>query len=317
MKRAIGLVVCATLVLSLAAGGAFAESGKLNVCASFYPMFDFARKIGGNRVEVTNMVPSGMEPHDWEPTPQDIVTLEKADVFIYNGAGMEHWVEDVLASLGSKRLTAVEASKGIALMEGHAHEREEGQAPEYSHPDGKDHEHDSGGADPHVWLNPANAKVELANIKNAFIKADPENASYYEANYETWAKELDALDQEFRDALNPYAGREIIVAHQAFGYLCAAYGIKQVAIEGLAPDSEPDPARVAEIIDFAKAHAVKVVFFEEMVSPKVAETIAKAIGAKTDVLSPVEGLSDEQLASGGDYFSAMRQNLKALAAALA
>jgi zinc transport system substrate-binding protein len=274
-------------------------------------MFDFAQKIGGDKVEVTNMVPSGMEPHDWEPTPLDIVTLENTDVFVYNGAGMEHWVEDVLASLSSKSLITVEASNGITLMEGHGHEHEEGEDHE------EDHEEDEHAFDPHVWLSPSNAKIEMENIKNAFVQAHPEDAAYFEANFETWAKELDALDKEFKDALSPFAGKDIIVAHQAFGYLCAAYGLNQVAIEGLSPDSEPDPARVAEIIDFAKEHAVKVIFFEELVSPKVAETIAKAIGAKTDVLSPVEGLSDEQLASGGDYFSAMRQNLKALTAALA
>jgi zinc transport system substrate-binding protein len=140
--------------------------------------------------------------------------------------------------------------------------------------------------------------------------------SEYEANYQRYAAELDALDAEFSAALAGLPNRDGAVAHAAYGYLFDAYGLNQVAIEGLTPDSEPDPARVAEIIDFAKEHAVKVIFFEDLVSPKVAETIASAVGARTDVLSPIEGLTDEEAAAGDDYFSVMRANLAALVAAL-
>jgi zinc transport system substrate-binding protein len=254
-------------------------------------------KIGGDRVRVVNMVPAGTEPHDWEPAVSDVAGLENAAVFVYNGAGMEHWAEDILAALQNEALVAVEASAGVTLIEGS---------------DG----HGDGGYDPHVWLDPLNAKLELANIRDAFVRADPDNADYYGANYTRYAAELDALDTEFRDGLSALPNKDIIVAHEAFGYLCVAYGLNQVPIEGLSADSEPDPARMAEIIDFAAERDVKVIFFEELVSPKVAGTIAEAIGAKTDVLNPIEGLSDEDLSAGGDYFSAMRQNLEALKAAL-
>jgi zinc transport system substrate-binding protein len=270
-------------------------------------MYDFAVKLGGDKVNVTNMVPAGTEPHDWEPTAADIVGLENAAVFIYNGAGMEHWAEDILESLQNKSLITVEASKGISLMEGH-HDHDEEEA--------EDHEDEEESFDPHVWLSPVNAKAEMENIKNAFAQADPDNKDYYEANYAKYAAELDVLDKEFSDTLSSLPNKDVIVAHQAFGYLCAAYGLNQVPIEGLSPDSEPDPARVAEIIDFAKEHDVKVIFFEELVSPKVAETIASAIGAKAEMLNPLEGLGDEELAAGDDYFSVMRQNLEALKAAL-
>jgi zinc transport system substrate-binding protein len=268
-------------------------------------MYDFAVKIGGDKVTVTNLVPAGVEPHDWEPAAADVAGLETADVFIFNGAGMEHWAADILESLQNERLVVAEASKGITLMEGR-HEEDEEDA---------DAEEDEG-YDPHVWLNPMNAKVEMRNIKDALAQADPGNRDYYEANYARYAGELDALDQAFREGLAPLPNKDIIVAHQAFGYLCAAYGLNQVPIEGLSPDSEPDPVRMAEIIDFAGEHQVKVIFFEELVSPKVAETIANAIGAETDVLSPIEGLSDEEQAAGDDYFSVMRQNLESLKAAL-
>ena len=320
MKRFWSILVIGYLALSVLAGcgsqqassSEGAESGqsqgeKLSVYASFYPMFDFAKKIGGDKAEVTNMVPAGTEPHDWEPTASDVTGLEKADIFIYNGAGMEHWAQDVLDSLQNKDLIVVEASKGISLMEGH--EDEEEHAAESGEEEAEQY-------DPHVWLSPVNAKAEMENIKNAFAQADPDNKDYYEANFEKYAGELDALDKEFKDTLSPLPNKDIIVAHQAFGYLCAAYGLNQVAIEGLAPDSEPDPARMADIIKFAEEHQVKVIFFEELVSPKVAEAIAKATNAKTETLNPLEGLSDEELAGGSDYLSVMRQNLQVLKEAL-
>jgi len=295
------------------ANGNQSQDKKLSVYTSFYPMYDFASKIGGDKIDAVNMVPAGTEPHEWEPTAADIAGLEETSVFIYNGAGMEHWVEDVLESIQNDSLIAVEASKGLTLLEGH-HDDEEEHSEEEEHSDEDEHSH--GEFDPHVWLDPMNAKAEMESIKNSFIQADPDNKDYYEANYTKYAAEFDALDKEFRDAITSLPNKDIIVAHQAFGYLCSAYGLNQVPVEGLAPDSEPDPARVAEIIEFAKEHDVKVIFFEELVSPKVAEVIASAIGAKTDVLSPVEALSDEQMENGDDYFTVMRHNLEALKAAL-
>lgn len=285
------------------------ESKKmLKVMASFYPMYDFAAKIGGDKAEVITLVPSGTEPHDWEPAAADIRNLEEADLFIYSGAGMEYWVDDVLASLDNKNLISVEASKGVALRDGHSHSHEEEE--------GAGEPEEEGQYDPHVWLSPLNAEKEMENIKNAYIKADPDNRDYYEANYELYASRFADLNQKFKDTLSSLPNKDIVVSHEAFGYLCDAYGLNQVGIEGLSPDSEPSPARMAEIIDFVRANHVRVIFFEELVSPKVAETIAKETGSSVQVLNPLEGLSDEELESGADYFSVMEENLKQLEAAL-
>ena len=286
---------------------------KLKVMASFYPMYDFAVKIGDDKAEVTNMVPAGMEPHDWEPAAGDIKNLEEADLFAYSGAGMEHWVEDVLASLETQKLVSEEASEGLTLRAGHSHEEEEHEGAEEH---AEEEEHDHGEFDPHVWLSPLNAKKEMENIKNAYVKADPDNKDYYEENYQTYAAKFDKLDQEYKDTLSNLQNKNIVVSHEAFGYLCDAYGLTQMGIEGLSPDSEPDPARMAEIIDFVKTNKVKVIFFEELVSPKVAETIAAETGAQTQVLNPLEGLSDEDIKGGADYFSVMEDNLSQLKAAL-
>ena len=313
INRLSALVCACTLSLSLLTGcgtqpaDTAAGDGRLRVLTSFYPMYDFACKIGGDCIDVTNMVPSGTEPHDWEPSTNDLKNLEKADVFIYNGADMEPWADDLLVSR-SDTLRVVEASENVELRttdgeHEHAHEHE-----------GADHHH--GDFDPHVWLDPENAKIEMEAIRDALCAADPENSTVFQSNYEKYAAELDALDAEFREKLAPLPNRTIVVAHEAFGYLCDAYGLTQVGIEGLPPDSEPDPGRMAEVIDFVREHSISTIFFEELVSPKVAEAIASETGAQAKMLSPLEGLSDEQAAAGADYFSVMHDNLAALMEAL-
>lgn len=313
INRLSALVCACTLSLSLLTGcgtqpaDTAAGDGRLRVLTSFYPMYDFACKIGGDCIDVTNMVPSGTEPHDWEPSTNDLKNLEKADVFIYNGADMEPWADDLLVSR-SDTLRVVEASENVELRttdgeHEHTHEHE-----------GADHHH--GDFDPHVWLDPENAKIEMEAIRDALCAADPENSTVFQSNYEKYAAELDALDAEFREKLAPLPNRTIVVAHEAFGYLCDAYGLTQVGIEGLSPDSEPDPGRMAEVIDFVREHSISTIFFEELVSPKVAEAIASETGAQAKMLSPLEGLSDEQAAAGADYFSVMHDNLAALMEAL-
>ena len=313
INRLSALVCACTLSLSLLTGcgtqpaDTAAGDGRLRVLTSFYPMYDFACKIGGDCIVVTNMVPSGTEPHDWEPSTNDLKNLEKADVFIYNGADMEPWADDLLVSR-SDTLRVVEASENVELRttdgeHEHAHEHEDA-----------DHHH--GDFDPHVWLDPENAKIEMEAIRDALCAADPENSTVFQSNYEKYAAELDALDTEFREKLAPLPNRTIVVAHEAFGYLCDAYGLTQVGIEGLSPDSEPDPGRMAEVIDFVREHSISTIFFEELVSPKVAEAIASETGAQAKMLSPLEGLSDEQAAAGADYFSVMHDNLAALMEAL-
>lgn len=313
INRLSALVCACTLSLSLLTGcgtqpaDTAAGDGRLRVLTSFYPMYDFACKIGGDCIDVTNMVPSGTEPHDWEPSTNDLKNLEKADVFIYNGADMEPWADDLLVSR-SDTLHVAEASENVELRttdgeHEHAHEHEDA-----------DHHH--GDFDPHVWLDPENAKIEMEAIRDALCAADPENSTVFQSNYEKYAAELDALDAEFREKLAPLPNRTIVVAHEAFGYLCDAYGLTQVGIEGLSPDSEPDPGRMAEVIDFVREHSISTIFFEELVSPKVAEAIASETGAQAKMLSPLEGLSDEQAAAGADYFSVMHDNLAALMEAL-
>ena len=351
--RRASLALCACLLFTAVFVGCGTEASdqpvdpnRLQVMASFYTMYDFAQKIGGEHVQVTCMVPSGTEPHDWEPSTKDITRMEQADVFIYNGAGMEHWVSDVLAGLSNKKLISVEASQGVSLLrsaeeeDGHDHEAahaDEDEEDSHDHddadaedavheedaadrvvaaaPDGHDaHEH--GEYDPHVWLDPMNAKQEMQNICAAFSKADPERRADYQANYEKWAKQLDELDKTYQTTLENLSERNIVVAHEAYGYLCRRYNLMQVSIEGMSPDSEPDPGRMADIIDFVRANNVRAIFFEELSGSRTAETVAAETGVKLLTLSPLEGLSDRQEETGGDYFSVMEENLQQLTEAL-
>lgn len=283
------------------------EEDKLNVYSSFYPMYDFAKKIGKDKINIKNLIPAGTEPHDWEPTPKDLVNIGDSDVFIYSGAGMESWIDKVSENVKNDDMDMVEASKGIDLLDSEEKESSKNKSSD---------EHEHGEYDPHVWLDPENAKIQMKNIKDAFSKADSKNKDFYEKNYEENVVKLDSLDQKFKDEIGKTKNKDIVVAHEAFGYLCNTYGINQIAIEGLSPDSEPDAARMVEITNFAKKNNIKYIFFEELVSSKVSNTLAKEVGAKTEVLNPLEGLTDKQIKDGEDYFSIMEKNLKSILKAL-
>lgn len=313
------LVLAAGLLAGCGAAGSSAasstassasDSGKVKVVASFYPMADFAQKIGGDHVEVTNLVPAGTEPHEWEPAPKDVAAIQDASVFVYNGASMEGWVDDALSSIDSSKVTVVEASKGLDLLPGeddHEHEGE-GEASEDSHEEAE--------YNPHVWLYPLDAKKELENIKDGLVKADPDHKADYEANYEAYAAKFDQLDQDYKEQISAAKGKTIVVSHDAYGYLAKAYGLTTKAIAGMDAEGEPDAKTMAQIIDFVKANNVKVIFSEDLVSPKVAQQIADSTGAECKVLNPLEGLTDEQLKAGEDYISVMETNLKEIVSAL-
>ena len=297
----IGLAACGS---TSSPGSAATKSNKLDVVASFYPMADFAQKVGGDHVNVTNLVPAGTEPHEWEPSSSDIKAIQNSDVFIYNGADMEGWVDDTLASTDTSKTTVCKASDGIKLRMA----AEEGDSSE-------EHEH-AGEHDPHVWLSPKNAKAELKNIEQALIKADPDNKADYQANYKKYAKKFDALDQKYADALSKTKGRSIVVSHEAYGYLCDEFGLTQEPITGMDAEGEPDAQTMAKIVQFIKDNNVKTVFGEDLVSQKVAKTIADETGAACVQLNPVEGLTDKQLKDGEDYLSVMNDNLDKLVKAL-
>lgn len=288
-------------------------SPRLKVVASFYPLYYFASTIGGERVEVVSLVPTGVEPHDWEPKASDIRTLNDARVFVYNGAGFEPWVKKILESVDNKSLVAVDSSQGLELLEAEEHE-ESGHKAEAEKDDHGNEEH--GEFDPHIWLDPVYNLHQVKRITDALIQADPDGRATYEANARALGEKLQALDREYR-ALSACARKEIVVSHAFFGYPAKRYGLKQVPIiASIAPDAEPTPKQLAELVKFVRDHQIKYIFFETLVSDKLAQVIASEAGARVLVLNPIEGLTPEEQARGKNFLTLMEANLANLKVAL-
>ncbi len=271
-------------------------SGKLRVIASFYPLYFFCREIGGDKADVTNIVPSGAEPHDYEPTAQDMARIERSKLIVFNGGGIEPWSDNIRKNIDTRDTVMVEAGEGLTTR----------QKTEGGHAE----------TDPHVWLAPRLAQQMVDRIAQGFEQADPVNKDYYRSNADSLKSRLGNLDVEYKQGLRNCARRNIITSHAAFGYLAGAYGLNQVPIAGLSPDAEPSPRQLAEIAKFAEDNGVKYIFFESLVSPRLSQTIAAEVGVQTLVLNPIEGLSDEDISQGKTYVSVMRDNLANLRTAL-
>ncbi len=271
-------------------------SEKVQVAASFYPLYFFASQIGGDKADVMNVTPAGSEPHDYEPTAQDMARIEASRLLIVNGASFEAWGEKIGQNIDPQKTLIVAAGEALATQT----VVEDGETV----------------TDPHVWLSPVLGKQMVDKIEAGFTQVDPANAGYYAANAAALQSKLDELDAAYRQGLASCAKKDIITSHSAFGYLATTYRLNQISITGISPDSEPSLKHLADVILFAKKNNVTVIFFESIVSPKLSQTIANEIGAKTMVLDPIEGLADDDIVAGKNYFTEMRQNLTNLEAAL-
>jgi zinc transport system substrate-binding protein len=310
-KIALILLLLIPSVIGCSSSNDFTVEDKVNVVTSFYPLYDFVTKIGGEHANVINLVPTGVEPHEWSPKPRDISNITKADVFIYNGAGFEGWAEDFLDSLNKEsKLLVVEAIHDVDLI--HTGNKAHEESDEH---EANDH-HDHGDVDPHAWISPLQAIVMTRTIKDYLIEADPTHQADYEANYAEIASRLQQLHEQLTQIVSQSPKREIVVSHESFGYIARDYGITQVGVMGLSPDAEPTVQKLNEITKFAKEHNIQYILFEDLVSPKLAETLAASLNIQTLVLSPIEGLTEEQKKAKDDYFSIMANNLTTLEKAL-
>ncbi|OGY32327.1 MAG: hypothetical protein A3C02_04270 [Candidatus Andersenbacteria bacterium RIFCSPHIGHO2_02_FULL_45_11] len=303
----IGIVlVFAGYVMRERANDVPVDTNRTRVTASFYPLAHFAQQVGGDLVSVTNMTPSGSEPHDFDPSPRDVAELTSSKLFIYNGGGLEPWVPRVLPDLQKAQIAIVNATQGLDLLTGEEHEGEEGA----------EDEHEGEELDPHVWLSPKLAQQQVRAIEKGLIAADVSNAAVYTTNADAYITELEALDADFKLGTAQCNRRELVTSHAAFAYLAKRYGLTMVPIAGLSPDEEPSPARLAEISNFVREHGVTHIFFETLVSPALSQTIAHETGAKTLTLHTLEGLTDEEVSQGKSYISVQRENLAAIRTAL-
>lgn len=249
----------------------------MNITASFYPLAFVSQRVGGKLVKVNQITPGGVEPHDYEPTPQDLAAISDSQVFVMHGGGVDAWANNIP--------NAVKVAQ-------------------------------SNTSDPHVWLDPVSFQEEVKIIRDTFIQTDPENKAKYMLNAAGLINDLKGLDQEYKDGLKECKIKQIITSHDAFGHMAKRYGFESLAIAGLSPDEEPSPKRLAELSDLAKKNSIKYIFFETLVSPKLADTIAKEIGAKSLILNPIEGITKEEAAKAKDYLILMQENLKNLRIAM-
>lgn len=281
------------------------DSGnKIIVYTTIFPLYDFASQIGGDRVEVTNIMPPGVEPHHWEPRPADLANMHRADVFVYCGAGLEGWVQNTLQSLPQKNLVVVDASRGINLLEASG---EESQGHQEAHLERKD---------PHIWLDPVNAAVIVDNIMQGLCQASPQNAAYFQANARQYKAKLAELDSAFRQLARQAKIKHFVTSHAAFGYLAKRYGLIQIPLRGLSADSEPTPRTMLQIARQVKDLRIKYIFFESLISPQASLALARETGAQTLVLHPLANLSREEFAARKGYLDIMQENLRNLQIAL-
>ncbi len=272
------------------------DNAKLQITASFYPYYFFASTIGGDKIQVTNITPSGAEPHDYELNSGDLVQINSSKLLILNGS-VEPWAQKIQTDLKGKGTRVLIAGEGLFTQKV---SDEEGNSV----------------TDPHIWLDPLLAKKQVLSILNALTLIDPANKNYYQENSTKLLNDLDALDSKFRIGLTSCKQKNIITSHAAFGYLAKEFGLIQNPIAGLTPDSEPSLRELGNITNFVKKNNIKYIFFESLVSPKLAETIARETGATTLVLNPLEGLTPEEKSKGENYLTVMETNLHNLEIAL-
>lgn len=284
------------------AQGTGSENDKPLVYTSIYPLTYFTQQIGGNRIEVVSILPDGAQPHSFEPSSQTVANISKAQLFIYNGAGMEHYISELAPILQSSGVKLVDTSENVSLLR--IEETEEHSEEEDSHEHGE--------YDPHIWLSPARAAQQSQAICQALVEIDPENAAYYQDHLDKFLQELQTLDQDFRSALAPHRGKKLVVSHAAFRYLAEDYGLEQLPLMGVNAEAEPASGTLGKTIDLIREHNLPYVFWDPLDSPKLVETLRADTGVAVLPLNSLGTLTAKELQEGRNYLTVMRDNLASL-----
>jgi zinc transport system substrate-binding protein len=278
---------------------------KLTVVTTLFPLYDFARAIGGDRADVTLLLPPGLEPHSFEPKPADVVKVNKADIFVFTNEYMEPWAKSFINGLPAKNITIVDTSRGVMFLKADPDEENEGGHGVVNHP--------QRGMDPHIWLDFGNAQIMVDNILSAMMAKDPANRDYYAARAAAYKEELKALDNEYRSGLK-VCGKRLFLhgGHYSFGYLAKRYGLQYQSASAVNADAEPTPAKLAELIKLMRASGLKYVYSEELLSTRTADTIAKETGATVLLLHGAHNISKDDLSRGVTFIVLMKENLENL-----
>lgn len=287
---------------------------RLTVITSLFPVYDFARQIGRDRADIVLLLPPGTEPHSFDPRPSDIVALNRADLFFYTSISMEPWVRKILAGVSKPGLLAVDTSRGIQLVGEADEDHTGGPAPSPDRHGTDDrhtrhgHEHDS--MDPHMWLDFTYAIKMIESIRDGFIEKDPGNRTFYAENAAAYIQQLAGLDDRYRASLSGCRKKVFVNGgHFTFGYLARRYGLEYISAYGLSPNSEPTPNAMAKVTRTLRANGLKHVFFEELITPRVAETISRESGAELLMLHGGHNISKDEFNQGITFLSLMEANL--------
>lgn len=302
-KKCGALLTCLAVLLSFSACGGqadessagTAEAQELKVSVTFNAMKEFAEAVGGDKAEVSAIIPDGTEPHSFEPKAQDLIGLSTAQVFVYNGLGMEKWVDQAVEAAANKNLIVVEASKGVTPVTNTGEEeiKEHGQY------------------DPHIWLSLKGAETEVQNIKDAFVKADPDNQTYYENNCTQYLAKLESLYNEYAEKFKAAPKKNFVTGHAAFAYLCRDFDLHQNSVEGVFAEGEPSAQQLSALVQYCRDNDVTTIFSEEMASPEVSKTLADEVGAKVETIYTMESAEDNKT-----YLERSRENLQKIYASL-
>jgi len=279
--------------------GTAGASGKIEIIASSFPVYDFARQVGKDRVNVRMLLPPGVEAHSFEPRPRDISRIESADIFIYTNDIMEPWARRISRGMQKKDSRVIDAGRDAVYIAASGEEKE--------------HFH-SGGKDPHIWLDFSNVRIMVNAIADGLIAADPAGKAYYAGNAEAFNRKITALDESYTRALSKCEHSVFIhCGHFAFNYLTARYGLEYISpYKGFNPEAEPTPRNLAELVDAIRARKVKYIYYEELLSPKLAEVIANETHVSLLCLQTAHNLSSDDFAKGVTFMDIMNKNLKNL-----
>lgn len=293
-------------------------SEKISVVTTLFPQYDFVKAIGGDRVNVTLLLPPGVEAHAYEPKPSDITKINTAKIFVYTGEFMEPWAHDIIEG-SNKKVKVVNASIGIEMMKEesgkHEHEGEHEHEETDHHESGEEHHHD--GIDPHIWLDFGNAEIMTENITKALVEVDPKNAEYYQNNLKTYQNKLTNLDAAYKNTLSTCKSKTIVYGgHYAFGYMAKRYGLEYLSAQGFSPDSEPTAKDMITLTEQIRKDNISYIFYEELTSPKIAETLADETNTKLLLLNGAHNLTREDYESKMTFISIMEENLKNLSLGL-
>ncbi len=265
------------------------NSNKITITTSFYPLWEFTNNISGTNINVINITPPGIEPHDSEPTTKDIEDIFNSKIFIYNGAGIDKWTDKILDKLNNRGIVVINMTENLGIGQN---------------------------SDPHFWLNPLLASNAVDIIQNEIIKIDSKSSNIYTENSNKYKSQLTKLLSDFDKNLASCNKKMIITAHDAFEYLAKRYNLKVVSISGIEPNIDPSTKQIANIITTAKNNKIKYVFFESLLSPKISQSIANEVGGETLMFDPIEGISQNDIQNGSNYISIQYNNLDSLKKAL-